>query len=197
MDKIDAVSKLSGIAIAIIAVAAFIISIMDDREERHADQISSWRKAAIQKVLQDAPNNELKIDALSSEIRNLAWMDPNRKIDQNDLSEEQVRILLVEMISLGIIDQNKEDTYGLRFALKTTSVTDAALGPDIEKGTKFRVALIETLTKTPSHYTLDTLFVELAEPMGLDRIEYNGAMKLLEGLQTIEIDKEGKISLKR
>ena len=197
MDKIDAVSKLSGIAVAIIAVAAFIVSIMDDREERHADRVSSWRKAAIQEVLQEAPNNELKIADLLSKTRNLAWDDPKLKIDQDDLSEEQIRILLVEMISLGIIDQNKDDTYGLRFALKTTSVTDTAFGEDYIKGVKFRDALLETLPKTPGHYTLDTLFVELAEPIGLDRIEYNAVMRMLRLSQIVEIDEEGKISLKR
>ncbi len=197
MDKIDAVSKLSGIAVAIIALAAFIVSIMDDREERHADRISSWRKAAIQKVLQDAPNNELKIDDLLSEARNLAWEDPNRKIDQDDLSEEQIRILLVEMISLGIIDQNKDDTYGLRFALKTTSVTDAFIGNEFLKGRKFRKVLFDGLRERPRYYTLDTVFFDIAKPIGLDRVEYDDIMRRFEDDQTIRIDEEGKISLKQ
>ncbi len=197
MDRIDTVSRLSGIAVAIIAVAAFIVSIMDDREERQADQVSSWRKAAIQKVLQNAPNNELKIEDLLSEARNLAWMDSKLKIDQDDLSKEQIRILLVEMISLGIIDQNKDDTYGLRFALRTTSVADATLGKDLLKGKKFRKALLDTLGERPRHYTLDTFFFDIAKPIGLDRAEYNTAMRMLENTQTIEIDKEGKISLKQ
>lgn len=195
MDKIDTVSRLSGIAVAIIAVAAFIVSIMDDREERHADGISSWRKAAIQEMLQNAPNNELKIDDILSKTRSLAWEDQNLKIDQDDLSEEQVRILLVEMISLGIIDQNKDDMYGLRFALKTTSVT--GVEDDIRKGREFRKALLDALRERPRHYTLDTIFFDIAKPIGLDRVEYKAVMDMFEKNQTIEIDEAGKISLKQ
>ena len=193
----DISSKLAGVIIGIIAVVAFISSIADDREARRADNVNSWRKAAIHKVLQDNSTKKLEIKAILSEIRNLAWNQAKLDINKDELSEQEIRILLLEMISLGLVNQNSDETHELRFALKTTSIAAEIIGKDVLKGVRFRIALLNKLKLMPGKYPSETIFNDIAKPTGIDRIEYNTILKILQNTGTIVIDEQGMVKLRK
>ena len=198
--SIDSVSKVSGIAIAVVAVVTFIISVMDNREERRDNRINSWRKVAIQKALQDAPNNELEIANILTEVRDSAWEISNLNLHKEELSEERIRELLLEMIASGIVDQNKNDMYNLRFALKTTSDADEFvarnMAEDFNKGNRFRIDLQDKLNMTPGHFSTEVIFEEVAKPLNIDPIQYQMLINMFEAIGVIEIDEDGNVRLK-
>ena len=198
--SIDNVSKISGIAIALVAVVTFIISVMDNREERRDARISSWRKVAIQEALQDAQSNELKITDILTELRELAWETPGLDIQKEELSKEEIRELLLEMIASGIVEQNKGDIYNLRFAQKTTDqkTTDleAIFVDQHERAEKFKRRLLEKLSRMPGHYSMEEIFEEIASPLDFNHIDYNVIMGFYQQWGVIEIDEDRRVRLR-
>lgn len=198
--SIDNVSKVSGIAIAIVAVVTFVISVMDNLEERRDNRINSWRKVAIQKALQDAPGNELKITDILTKVRDSAWEASDLDLRKEELSKERIRELLLEMIASGIVDQNKDDIYNLRFALKTTSDADKFLGgawaEDAKKAEKFMLELHNKLSMVPGHFSVEEIFEEIAKPLDINRFEYDMLMHMFRVTGTIEIDEDRNVKFK-
>ena len=193
--SIDNVSKISGIAIALVAVVTFVISVMDNREERRDARISSWRKVAIQEALQDAQSNKLKITEILTKLRELAWETPDLDIQKEELSKEKIRELLLEMIASGIVEQNKDDIYYLRFAQKTTNL-EAIFVDKYERAENFKRELLEKLSRMPGHYSMEEIFEEIASPLDFDRIDYNATMGAFQQLGVIEIDEDRRVRLK-
>ena len=196
MNKWKIFVNVSALLSAIVAVIAFVISLSDEVKERQALMVDAWRKTAIHKVLQTAKTNELSIQDILSKTRNLAWEDDSVEIKQGELTEDKIRLLLIEMIASGLVDQNPGDSYGLRIAMRTTSLADQQLGRDLQKGNAFRTALLDKLSKIPGRHSFEELFQTVAIPNGFDRIEYETAMKLLRTIGVIVIDEQNIVELK-
>ena len=197
--SIDTVSKVSGIAIAIVAVITFIISVMDNREERQDNRINSWRKVAIQKILQDDPENKLGIKDILTRVRGIAWDVPDIDIPKEELSEQRVRELLLEMIASGIVAQNEGDVYNLRFSLKITTDSDEfskIMIKDLQNRKTFQLDLQKKLNMTPGRFSREDIFENIAKPLGIDSFEYHMLMQMFQGMGTIEIDEDGYVKLK-
>ena len=202
--SIDNVSKVSGIAIAItaiVAVVTFSCSVIDHQEERRNDRISSWRKVAIHEAFQGSQSNELKISEIQSKLKTQAW-DASVDIRKEELSRVEIRELLLEMIASGIVEQNKDDRYNLRFAPSkevNTIVAKVAedFAIDYEKGAEFRIKLQEKLTTVPFEFSMEKIFEDVAKPLGFDRIQYNLVMKFFQDLGQIKIkeDKDRTVTL--
>ena len=99
------------------------------------------------------------------------------------------------MIASGLLDQDPGDFYGLRIALRTTSLADKQIGMDLQKGNKFRTDLLAKLSQIPGRYSLEDLFQTVAKPNGLDRIEYQTSMNMLRLLEHIKVDEENMVEL--
>ena len=206
--SIDNVSKVSGIAIAItaiVAVGTFICSVIDHREERRNDRISSWRKVAIHEAFQRSQSNELKISEIQSKLKTEAW-DASVDIRKKELSSIEIRELLLEMIASGIVEQNKGDIYNLRFApdraileaqVKNLSRIQESIAPaveNIEKIQKFETELNKKLN-TRRTYNMEEIFKEIAEPLGINNITYNLIMRYLHDQGAIKIDEDKSVTL--
>ena len=196
MSKIEVGAKLAAIVAAIIAVVVFVASVCEEREGRRTDRVNAWRKAAIQEVLQRDDNSALKISELLTQIKSLAWDDPDLNIAKNELTEEQIRVLLLEMISAGIIYQVKGDIYELRFNTKTTSAADTTMDNIIGRQQKFLDALVK-IRENPGMYNLESFYNSVVRDIAVNRVDYDIGMDMLIRSGRIKLDKDGKMSLVR
>lgn len=196
MNRIEFAAKLVGIFAGIIAVVVFINDVADDQNARHANRIDLWRKAAIQKILQQADSNILDIDELLVQMKNLAWDDDGLDISKDDLTEDEIRVLLIEMISMEILYQKRDDNYELRFITKTTSEADVTISEIIDKGQKFQEALVK-LGDNPNFYNRESFYNNVVEPIGINRFDYDLAIDLLIRQKKITLNQEGQMTMKK
>ena len=117
-------------------------------------------------------------------------------IAKDELTEEQIRILLLEMISAGIIYQTKGDIYELRFNTKTTSAADATMDELIGRQREFLDALVK-IRENPGMYNLESFYNSVVRDIGVNRVDYDVGMDQLIQAGRIKLDKDGKMSLVR
>ncbi len=113
MSKIELGAKIAAIITAMVAVVVFAISVLDAQKVRYRDHVDVWRKAAIQRAFHEANGSTLNVSTLLEKLQSSAWKQ-EYDIQKDDLTEDEVRVLLVELISGGILRQLSNDTYRLR-----------------------------------------------------------------------------------
>ena len=199
MNKTEFGAKLAGILVGIIALIVFVVNIIQDHKARRADRIDLWRKAAIQKILQEVKSNTLGIEELLTGMKSLAWdqLDIHHK---DDITEEKIRVLLLEMIAMEILDQHSNDKYGLRFRTINRNgrhvVEDKSNDKISQRMTKLlqtsRVIAIE-LIYHPNYYTRETFYEEKMKSIEVDIQLYNGIIEHMIRTDTIVFNKKGKM----
>ena len=195
MNKTEYSAKLVGILAGIIALVVFVIDIVGNDNARRADRTDLWRKAAIQKILHQAEGNRLDIEKLLMRIKSVAYDEDETDIKREDLTEDKIRVLLIEMISMGVLYQEKADVYELRFLTKTTSEADIKLSEVIEMGRKFDEFMAK-LAANPSSYNLDSFYDQIVKDSGLSRLQYDVYMNLMIQQGVISFNEVGDMELK-
>ena len=131
MNRTEFGARLVGILAGVIAVIVFAINISQDHQERRSARTDIWRKAVIQRILQQTEGNRLGINELLTKMIDSAWSEREVEISKDDITEEKVRVLLLELIEMEIIDQHIGDNYGLRF--RTEQITKQDLADEMNK----------------------------------------------------------------
>ena len=195
MNKTEYSAKLVGILAGIIALVVFVIDIVGNDSARRADRTDLWRKAAIQKILHQAEGNRLDIEELLMRIKSVAYDEDETDIKREDITEDKIRVLLIEMISMGVLYQEKDDMYELRFLTKMTSEADIKLSEGIEMGRKFDEFMIK-LANNPNSYNLDSFYDQIVKDSGLSRLVYDVYMNLMIQQGVISFNEGGDMELK-
>ena len=192
MDKITFGARLAAVVMALIAVVVFIIDVVGDRNERYHNRVDTWRKAAIQKAFQRDDDNRLTIPELLTQIKGMAWDELDIKRD--DLTEDEIRVLLLELISLEVIYQGRMDTYELRFNTVTTSSAEQAVINILTEPKKLNEAF-EELMKNPYLYTRDSFYEKHARKIPVTRYKYDLIIDAMIKSQRIKLNESGQMRL--
>lgn len=200
INKTELGAKLVGILAGMIALIAFIFDINQDHKARRADRVDLWRKAAIQELLQEADDNTLGIRELLSRMRNSAWDEDELDILKDDLIEKEVRVLLLEMIAMGILEQRPQDIYRLRFRNNTIDkesfVEGYREGRALEKFRFNLPTIVAMIISKPNYYTRRSLFDEIFRDRGVDESLFNSFMDEMVEKGSLLINREGKMQWK-
>ena len=148
MEKMELGTKVAAIITALVAIVVFAISVLDNQEARSRAHVDVWRKAAIQKAFHQVGDRTLTISELSDKLKSLAW-DEEHDIGKNDLTENEVRVLLVELVSAGILLQRLDDTYSLRTSTELGTMIESNIKEELDKElSAIRSSLADVSTKT-------------------------------------------------
>jgi hypothetical protein len=106
----------------------FIRSISERRNLLRAEQIATWRKASVHKLLHTVEKFSSVADITKS-LRSSSF-DTSLDISKTELTDDVVRLLLLEMLSAGTIKQLWGDRYGISHFDPAAEIQDLAVTRD-------------------------------------------------------------------
>jgi hypothetical protein len=145
----------------------FVSRIYEEKEEARRTELSKWRKSTVQKLMMTSPEF-LSTQQITTQLRDPSF-EQEFDIKKSELTEQDVRLLLVEMVSDQILFQLFGDMYGIQQQMFDPSVQLAA---DNVKASELYRAAYNLITRYPAHYTDEKLFEEIGQESGFRQSDF-------------------------
>ena len=144
---------------AIWSAFEFVKAILETKKTNRLNQLNSWRKAEIHHLLHKS-RLFLSIDEITDNLRSLSF-DTSIDVKKEELTSTVVRLILLEMLEAGTIQQLWGDHFGIkqndpavanaeREVLTWTLINQALRLISIAPGSLTTEALYEALFREPS-----------------------------------------------
>ncbi len=161
------VLTLAALVGAVWSSIVFVRKISEDREATRVARLKKWRKATVQKVLHQS------VEYMTAE-QITAWLksssfDADFDIKKSELNEEEVRLLLIEMISDNVLIQIFGDLYGIKQFQRDITVQPMVDG--ILANRAFRAAF-GAVSNHDGTYDDKRLWEELGASSGLEKSDF-------------------------
>lgn len=172
---------------AIWSAVAFVRKLGEDREAARQARVNVWRKAKIQEIQHQSPEF-LSVTDMTQKLRSSSF-DASFDIKKEELSEQAVRLILLEMIRDGILFQVWGDKYGLQ----QQRFDPTAQMADVQAASyRYYRRAFELILKYPGHYTDDSLFDEVVGTEDFAKSDFILAISELVGRQLARKNEHGK-----
>ena len=154
---------------AIWSAGTFVKKLMDDKENARKAQLAKWRMASVQKIMTTSPNY-LTAKQITDMLRSSSF-ETEFEVEKDELSEEVVRLLLVEMVTNGILFQIYGDAYGLQ----QQRLYDPGLDASAEFLRNHRATMrgIDLISEYSAHFDDSSLYKKLASE-GHQDVSFSG-----------------------
>ncbi len=164
----------------------FVSKINGEKEEARKSELSKWRKSTVQKLMMTSPDF-LSTQQITTQLRDSSF-EQEFDIKKSELTEQDVRLLLVEMVSEHILIQIFGDIYGIQQQRFDPS---AQLAADNVKANELYRAAFNLITKYPGHYTDEKLFDEIGKESGFRKSDFVLAISDLRSRDLAKKNEQG------
>lgn len=145
----------------------FVSKIYQDKDETRRIELSKWRKSTVQHIMTTSPDF-LTTQQITARLRDSSF-EQEFDIKKSELTDQNVRLLLIEMVTERILFQIYDDFYGIQQQKFDPS---AQLAADNVKANQMYRAAFELIDRYPGHYTDEKLFEEIGKDSGLTRSDF-------------------------
>ena len=187
--KVEGFLTLTALATAIGAGVEFIRSIRTAREVKRTSQVNAWRKASVQRLICKS-EDYMTTAEITAALRSSSY-DISFDINKDELTDEAVRLLLLELIRENVIGQIWPDSYGITQLPRDITLPMAAAHVRGNMAVRGAFALIH---EHPNHYTDEMLFQKLKDNVGLSMPDFLLAISDLDTRSFAKKSSDGKWS---
>ena len=180
---------LSALAAATYAGVEFVLSARAASEAKRTIQVDYWRKASLQKIVSSS-EAFLSTSQITSALRSSSF-DSAIDIKKNELTNDSVRLLILDLIRDGVLGQVWPDSYGITQLPRDISLPMVAAGVRGNMAVRAAFALIH---EHPGHYTDISLFEKTKDNIGLSLPDFVLSISDLDARNVAKKGTDGKWS---
>lgn len=177
------VLTLTALAAATYAGIEFVRGLRAARESKRAAQVDAWRKASVQKIVAKS-EAFMTTGEITSALRSDSF-DAPFDIRKNELTNDSVRLLMLDMVRDQVLGQVWPDSYGITQLPRDITLPVVAAGVRGNMAVRGAFALIHD---RPGHYTDHALHEKLKEQVGLSLPDF---VLAVSDLDTRNVAKKG------
>lgn len=167
----------------------FVLGLRAARESRRAAQVASWRKASVQRIVSKS-ESFMTTGEITAALRSTSFDEPF-DIKKAELTDESVRLLMLELVRDGVLGQVWPDSYGITQLPRDITLPVVAAGVRGNMAVRGAFALIH---EHPGHYTDQSLHEKLRDQVGLSLPDFVLAVSDLDQRKVATKGADGKWS---
>jgi hypothetical protein len=170
---------------AIWSAYVFVKSVSERAEAARVSQLNAWRKAGVHKLLHSS-RMFMAIDEITSRLRSESF-DTSIDVRKNELTPEVVRLLLLEMLEAGTIQQIWGDHFGIKNNDPAVINADRAVVTWNVINHAYRL-----ITLAPGHLSTDQLYDEINKEVDLPKESFVLMLHQLKTMGAASVSEHGK-----
>jgi hypothetical protein len=176
---------LAALAGAVWSAFLFIRGVAEKREASRIELLKAWRKAGVHKLLHSS-RMFMPIDEITSRLRSESF-DTSIDVKKNELTPEVVRLLLLEMLESGSIQQVWGDHFGIKNNDPAVINADRAVVTWNVLNHAFRL-----ISLAPGHLSIDQLYAEINKEVDIPKESFVLMLLQLKSMGAASLSPEGK-----
>ncbi len=183
------VLTLTALAAATYAGIEFVRGLRAARECKRAAQVDAWRKASVQKIVAKS-EAFMTTGEITSALRSNSF-DAPFDIRKNELTDDAVRLLMLDLVRDRVLGQVWPDSYGITQLPRDITLPVVAAGVRGNMAVRGAFALIH---EHPGYYSDHALHEKLKDQVGLSLPDFVLAVSDLDARNVAKKGPDGKWS---
>lgn len=170
---------------AVWSAVVFVRSVYNRTEAERVSQLNSWRKAGVHKLLHSS-RMFMPIDEITSRLRSESF-DSSIDVKKNELTPEIVRLLLLEMLEAGTVQQLWGDLFGIKNNDPSVVNADRAVLTWSVINHAYRL-----ISLAPGHLSTEQLYNEIKNDVDLPKESFVLMLHQLRSMGVAAVSVDGK-----